>query len=497
MVAALALAACGGGGDDSATEPTDASVPTSPAATEPPPAAPRCGVEAGEGFDEVECTEPHQAEFVGLVAPPAQADVDAETTEGAAVVAACMPSVEAFVGRPLTAFAIDIAHIPGATPTDDIECWAKAPVAGILVGSIAAVGLEAALGDIVIVAELEPGTCFTSASDDYFGLGRVADCTTPKVDMVVGIAQSAFTGDWPGRDEVVEEYDELCAALQQEADFELIADTTGFIFGSEEEWNLYGRTYAICTVYRPEDFESADGEEAASDVFVGPESYLPGVDAPICLQQIEEGGSTNFFQVECDEPHTSELAAVVELPEGALPNDFDQAVELLEDLCASFVQAYTRYDFSRSGLFVSTRVSGSLGTPVESPVDCIASVTEPVLVGSFQEADLATLLGDVQVIGDLAAGTCFRFVGDATSLGTVAGCTEPGALLLVGTYQMAERDPYPEIDVLRAERTVECARVLAESGLTGDPATLSGSFISSANFRLFGARTATCDISPM
>jgi|JI10StandDraft_1071094.scaffolds.fasta_scaffold147652_2 hypothetical protein len=488
LAAALALAACGGGGGG--TTATEPSVTTPPVVTDatPEPAAPRCGVEAANGFDDVDCTEPHQAEFAGLAAAPAGAD-------DAAAVDACLPIVEAFIGQRLTKFVIDVGHVAGATATDDIECWAKAPLPDLLIDSIASAGLEGALGDVVIISDLDPGTCFTGISDDYFGLGRVAECSTLKAEMILGVVDSAATGDFPGRDAVLDEFDGLCAALLEDADFELMSDTTSFIYGNEEEWNVYERRYAICTVYRPEDFQSPEDEEEDA-AFVGPESYVPGVDAPICLQNIGEGDASEWLQVDCSEPHTSELAAVAELPEGALPDDYDEAVRLLRELCAPLVQAYTRYDFGASGMFVDTRVTGSLGAPVESPVDCIASVAGPALVGTFQEADLDQLLGDVKVLTSLSPGICFQFAADANSLATEADCAEPGALLFVGTYQMAEYDPYPEIDVLRAERSVECARVLAESGLSGDPATLSGTFISQANYELFGTRIATCDISP-
>lgn len=485
VVVALTLAACGGGdGDTVATEPT---ATTPPVVTEsaPEPAAARCGIASGFGFDEVGCTEPHQAEFAGLVA----------ATDSASAVAACLPIVEAYIGQPLTKFVIDVGHVAGATSTDDIECWAKAPVPGILIDSIATAGVEGALGDVVIISDLEPGTCFESISDDYFGLGRVTDCGTMMAEMVIGVVEPALAGEYPGQDALTEEFDARCSALLQDVDFEPMSDTTGFIYGNEEEWNVYGRTSAICTVYRPEDFQAPDdGEDAA---FVGPESYVPGVDAPICLQNIGEGDEGVWMEVDCSEPHTSELAAIVDLPEGALPDDFDEAVTLLRELCAPLVQAYTRYDFGRSSLFVDSRVTGSLGAPVESPVDCIASVSEPVLVGTFQEAGLDQLLGEVKVLSGLTPGTCFQFAGDATSLAIESDCTEPGALLFVGTYQMAEYDPYPATDVLRAERSVECARVLAESGLGGDPATLSGTFVAQANYDMFGARTATCDVSPV
>lgn len=491
----LLVAACGGTDGPSATSSADTDVPATTAAPPTTTAAsdPRCGVATLIGFDDVACAEPHDAEFVGLVAAPATADVEGEQFDGAASVAVCAALVEAFVGRPLSSFGVDVGHV--AVEGEQVECWAEPPTRGLLVASIAEVGLEAALGDAVLLADLDPSTCFSYAADDDFSLGYITDCSTFQAEMMLGVVESDLDG-WPGDDEVLDEFSDLCADLLAATSTETLPEVS-FIYGSEEEWEVYGRRSAICTTYRPEDFDgSAEGDD---DPFVSPATYVPGVDAPICLQNIEEDDSAPqlWLQVECSVPHNAELTAVVELPEGALPADYDEAVLRLAELCAPSVQNYVGAEYAGFGVFVSTRVTGSLGQPVTSPVDCIASVPEPVLVGSFQEAALPDLLGDVKVLTSLSVGTCFQFVGDATSLVTIADCSDEGALLFVGTYQMAERDVYPDVEVLRAERRTECERVLAASGLSGDPVTLSGTFVGRDSYVVLGARTATCDVAPM
>lgn len=514
----LLAVACGGGGD-SATEPTTAATgaPSSePPNTDPPNTDPAteaiCGTSNdGGGFDEVACDQPHDAEFAGLVAAPTSDAPTDEDEEKFQLQTLCASLVDDLVARPNFPLAIDIGFVStassGGAYDGDIECWALALGAPeALTSSISETDLDTALGDYTMVEDLDIGTCFVAPLEEAHNIALTVPCTETDADLLFGIVE-ADEGDYPGDDAInvdgFAKCDEVGADYHAEIDLDEYFLTTPLELGYTE----LGQRLMLCTVSMS--FVGADGnlnpepdpsstEPSAVEV---PAGFVFGETDPVCsIQDQDASDNETYFAISCDEPHNAELVAVVEPPADTLPSDADEAVILFYEVCESSVAEATGADLFRPGVSIGFDVPGALGEAYEGPIACYATFASTAWVGSFQDLPLAEILGDQVIIADLAPGDCFVFADDSFDSGLVVACDEPGALMSVGYYEAADR-PYPPLEELRAERAERCAEVLVasgliESGVAGDPSSLSGSFPSEGAWNVPGRRYVTCDIEP-
>lgn len=165
-------------------------------------------------------------------------------------------------GRPADRFGFEVGATttdqPGATFATDVECWAEMSAESTLIASLRDVTLEDALGDNVIIGDIEPATCYLLADvdEDSYDIGRVVDCEEQYAEMVVGVAASDIdTDEYPGTDGLVEIGDRVCGDMADTVDFELSGDTVTFIYPLAFEWEARGIRDLICTSYRSTDYE--------------------------------------------------------------------------------------------------------------------------------------------------------------------------------------------------------------------------------------------------
>jgi hypothetical protein len=375
---------------------------------------------------------------------------------------------------------------------------------------MAGIGLDAALGEFVRVAALEPGTCIAYA-EESFDIATVVPCSEDGADLLFGLP-SARAAEYPGDNKMFEEGTSKCnkaasdyeAASGQFIDRQEIAVIVPFEIG----YNALDRRTLLCVVLantvETDTPAITQPEPDVSDLdlveLVPPEGFVFGQADPVCSIETDTFGDTSFFEAACNEPHNAELVALIEPPGETLPADEAEATIFFNEMCASPVADATGADMLRPGIGIGFNVPGALGEAYEGSVACYAKFGAVVLVGSFQDIPFIELIGDQVVIAGLDPGECFLFAESSFASGYVASCDEADAHMAVGEYQAEDR-PYPGTDALREERAQRCAVVLAESGLVesgvaGDPDTLSGSFPGENAWNVPGRRLVTCDIDP-
>lgn len=203
----------------------------------------------GEGYDEVPCDEPHDSEFVGFIAPPEGALPDNEFDAEVLLDEHCAPTVSDYLGGrdlslPGIGVGIDISVGLGDDFDGDVDCWAVVGSPIGLNGSIAELGLEGALGEFSILAELEPGTCFTFAPDS-FDLGNVVSCDTPEALMAVGTFVND-DGPHPGDDALREVRFERCSEVLAASGLAADPASVSGTFPNASAWESIGRRTTTC-----------------------------------------------------------------------------------------------------------------------------------------------------------------------------------------------------------------------------------------------------------
>lgn len=513
----LLIAACGGSDSPSA----ESSQATDPVASEVPATEPMgtdsesvCGIANDEGdFEKVSCDDPHDSEFAGVVATPSgNAPLDGEEYE-VQLGSLCAPAVEALVSRPTFPVGVEVRFVSSAAAGEpfsgDIECWASINGPGALVASIATTDLATALGEYELVEEMAVGTCFALPSPETVGIGRVVPCSDNEGEMLFAVVDFE-DGEYPGEDQIIDDGSAKCdeAALSYEA---TIDDASIFVsYPFEVAWTDLGLRTGLCTalVSGVEFDESADtspeSDSSETDLvdIEEPAGFVFGAADPVCSIVGDDGsGNEAYFEASCDEPHNAELVALIEPPGETLPDDGAEAVILFYEMCLAPVTEATGADLFRPGVAIGFNVAGSLGEAYEGPIACYATFGSVGWVGSFQDLSLAEVLDGQVIIADLDPGDCFVFAEDAFNSGYEASCDEPGALMSVGQFEAADQPSYPGGDALRAERAIRCGEILTASGLmqsgvAGDPATLSGTFPEEGTWNVPGLRVVTCDIEP-
>ncbi len=213
-------------------------------------AATNCAGQLSDGyFPIVPCGEPHASEFVGFAPSPWEILPDDAEEAFAAMSAACRPFVEEFLDRPLNlpgpgmGTSVDAAGL-GEPVNGDIECYVTTGGDETLIGLIAEVGLEAALNGVVVIYDLEPGSCFLLGEDAY-AFGAPVDCGDPDALMHLG-SFAAADGPYPGEDELRAIRAEGCAQVM--ADSGLAADpaTVSGTFPDEVEWKRQDQRFITC-----------------------------------------------------------------------------------------------------------------------------------------------------------------------------------------------------------------------------------------------------------
>jgi Septum formation len=511
LVAAIGIAACGGGSDDDASvtavpdtatsetapPPTDPPVtdppatdppatdpPTSdePVGTEPPATMPTppvtCGekVELGE-YAVVDCDEPHDSELVSLLPPPQQNAPRDEADFEATLARFCLPDVASYTGKDLSVVTVEIGFVSptplGESFEDPVECWVTMTAERSLVGSIAEVGLDAALGDATFLSSLEPGDCYSMVDEqlDSFDIVRLDPCDAEGVEQVVAFV-TLESRAYPGQDGLVDEAFALCDAAVADTTVDMISSTVAVVYPDEIGWTVAEQRGAACVAY----IDTGDAE-------------------PVCAIQIPSEGHD---PVDCAEPHDSEFAGFVTPPDSDLPTDPIEAEILVTELCAPTVSEYLGgRDLSTSGVGVGFDANTGLGEPFGDDINCWVVVGSPgALDAAIAEVGLEAAMGEHRIIAELDPGTCFTFAPDTYDLGFVVDCTTPDALMAVGLVSVDDDGPWPGDDPLRAIRFDLCSAVLAETSLSVDPASVSGTFPNEIGWEALGRRYISCDAVP-
>ena len=479
----LALGACGGASDSDSTTATDApeeatSTEATPATTESAVApstsepdaevvASRCGT--GYPFQDIACDELHDAEFAGLVELPA-------TFDDISALTACGPVVEELTGRAASLRGVDVGFGEADDPAS-LECWATVQAPGALSASIRDDGLEAALGEFAVLADVEPGTC-VQPYDFGTGLRDIvvsADCGAEGAILVAGQADAP---DGPVPDD--ETYDDFLAQCGDLAGSTPGAsEEVGILLPDDASWEALGRRTVICLA-----------EPAVAD------TDPSGAVGAACANYDEE--LQDYPTVPCDEPHSAEFAGVVPPPVDVLPDDRDDAVEILNAACRPVVERLIGRSLSEFGSGLGFVTETGLGEPLVGDVRCYVSVTlEDALIASIADVGYEEAL-NYEIVADFAPGTCFAFVGDSFLFAEELACDAPDALMAVGDFVLDDPPgtPYPGVDALRAVRTERCSTILADSELAADPASVSGILPSESEWVSYDQRVVTCDAVP-
>lgn len=498
VAAGLLLTACGGGdGESEASVPAsdtasgDTAAPT-PDATAPdtttsdttpdaPETEPTCAAFTyDDGYVPIDCSEPHNAELAGLVTvddAPENPDFEFQVD----LVGRCADAVSELADRPLDVFGVDVGpqYDVDAPPGDsNVTCWARVSTPGALAGSLLDVDFTTALGDYSVIAEMEDGTCYLEP-DEGFDVGTITDCSTPGALQVTSVVQSAIDDFDP--EAIIDEGYTVCEQAVLDATFDLIDGSYTFISPLEEGWRALDRRTIICLV--EPDLDATDPAPADA--------------AQPCAGTADDG----FPSVPCDEPHGAEFAGLIPPPADVLPLDAVEATTLMATACRSVVEAATGRDVSRPGIGIGYSVPSGFGEPIVSDIPCfISTATDDALVGSIAEIGLDAALVKA-IIPDQEPGTCFILGPDNFTFADLADCADPAALMFLGNVQLDEffpgDVPFPGDDAIREVRTAACAAVLEQSGLAADPATVSGTFPSGADWENLGRRNLACDATPL
>jgi hypothetical protein len=124
-----------------------------------------------------------------------------------------------------------------------VWCYATVKEPDGLIGSIAEIGLDAALTKI-IVSDQEPGTCFL-LGESNFALGDPAECSASDALMFIGNIE-LDDGPFPGNDAIREIRAVACAELIATAGLAADPASISGAFPSESDWNDLGRRNLAC-----------------------------------------------------------------------------------------------------------------------------------------------------------------------------------------------------------------------------------------------------------
>ena len=453
-------------------------------------AEPRCGVYQDDGsFDDVDCTEPHDGEFAGVVAGPGEVPepVDVEGSEASEVytdfdlVRSCVEPVTDLVGGSLDAYGIDVAYVtasdPGEEYEDEVECWAWSRAEDLLSQSIADEGLADALGDHATIASLAPGDCFRFADPDgdSFDMVTPTECDEDDAEIFEILGTVELDGDYPGNDAVSDGGDDACGDLAADAEGEVDASTVGFLYPTERNWDALGQTSVICLIEN-----SASGDQASE---------------PYCLTVPD--GETQGIETDCSEPHNAEFVGQGEPPAGALPDERAGVDAVIARICRPVAAAAMGVDVLPEYLETGNPPGATPGATLTEPFDCfIKMAPDDVLTGSLLDTDPADVLGDYVAAVELDPGDCFLLVEANFNVTIPTDCSDADALMAVGSFQADDAGEFPGEDALRGIRSDGCQTILEDSGLDVDPTTLSGNIPTGAKWNGADIRTITCDGVP-
>jgi len=222
-------------------DPDLASEPETASAGDP------CGGSSDDFFPVVDCDTPHISEFAGAIPPPVDV-LPADVEEAKALMlGACAPVVSDFLERdtrlPGIGVGFSVSTGFGEPIVDDVWCYADADESDGLIGSIAEVGLDAALTKI-IVFDQEPGTCFL-LGESNFSLGDPVECAAPDALMFIGNVE-LDDGPYPGDDVIREIRAVVCAELLATSGLAADPASVSGTFPSESNWNDLGRRNLVC-----------------------------------------------------------------------------------------------------------------------------------------------------------------------------------------------------------------------------------------------------------
>lgn len=489
------ISACSGGSSPSdlagpSTPPTDTepseveATANEPAVSEPvitdvevEELVARCGNPDGAGaFVEVDCAQAHVAEFTATVALPAGVDPSLEPVDDPALHRACIEQNRAVLGdHPARDFLdADFVVDEGA---DTVDCWIS-NTANILTGSIAGIGLAAALGDVVFVDEVAAGSCFRLVADQ-FTFVEPADCSQASSDAEIrqqlGVAVLA-DGQYPGSDPIADLAIDACLAVIEATTYDVeIAPTFVVLTPSEIGWTVYDQRSATCI-----------GEELGTlgDDGTGAASPCAGL------------GDEGFVRVDCAEPHAAEFVGLVDSPVALLPDDSVEASDVLMAACRPAVESFLGTSVSLPGFGVGFASDDGPGETVENPIECyVTTGSSAALVGSIAELGAEAALNDLVIVRELNPGDCFVLDDENFSLGQPAECTAPEALVHIGTFELDD-GPHLGDGPIREIRFERCSAISADSGIAADPASISGTFPNEEVWRRFDRRLVTCDATP-
>lgn len=200
-------------------------------------------IDTDESQTEVDCSDGHNVEFAGTVPAPFDTWPETEAETELALLMACIDVVETHYGRPLLPV-LRLAALPVADPDyggpadTSVDCYARTQNGyPAFTGFVPDIGLEAALGDIILIADLEPGTCFTWIPPDFYSFGYTVDCTSDGAIVHIG----TFIGEdrpYPGLDELRIERQAKCQELLEASGLSVDEATILGTVPTEFMWGL-------------------------------------------------------------------------------------------------------------------------------------------------------------------------------------------------------------------------------------------------------------------
>ncbi len=242
---------------------------------------------------------------------------------------------------------------------------------------------------------------------------------------------------------------------------------------------------------------SESPEASASDAEPSDESPGELVVGESCFAAPAD--DSNFGEsIDCTEPHDLQYAGSIASPVAVLPDDIQEATDLLNRACVPLVEEVAGRTLTIPGVIVAfSAPDAELGEPVPGDVECYAGGSgSDLLVAQMADVGAEAAYGDGRIIADLEPGTCFVFLGDSFDIGVESGCEAEGALVFVGSF-VADPGPYPGEDALRALRSERCAEVLAAApSLSGIAESISGTIPDRKSWVVQDMRVVTCDAEP-
>lgn len=209
-----------------------------------------CGVSTPDdvGHEPVDCDEPHDSVFAGFVdvgvdVLPAE-QLDAE----ALVYGTCAPLIADLIGRPVDVPGIGIGFLLdaelGGPIEGDAQCFVEMTSPGAFEGYVGEIGFDAALGDEILLTDLDPGTCFVLAPDSN-DLGIEVGCDELGALVFVGTYE-ADERPYPGIDQLRLERAVRCADLLERSGIVADPDTLSGTIPNESVWEARGLRTVTC-----------------------------------------------------------------------------------------------------------------------------------------------------------------------------------------------------------------------------------------------------------